>query len=139
MDLSRFTAAHQKKYDDALQEIKKGRKVTHWMWYIFPQIKGLGESPVSKYYAIDSLEEAECFLADEYPGGHLREISRAVLDIEGKSARSIFGSIDALKLCSSMTLFEIASNGRDDVFTKVLEKYYNDKRCQATLERIKRK
>ena len=102
-DLSRFETAHRKDYAKALREVKNGRKTSHWMWYIFPQIHGLGFSSTAQFYAIDSLEEAVAFLNDPYLGGNLIEISTALLALETNSATKVFGFPDDLKLKSSMT------------------------------------
>lgn len=123
MDLQRYVSAHQHDYDAALKEIRNGRKETHWMWYIFPQIRGLGRSSTSQYYAIDSLEEAAAFLSDPYLGGHLYEICEALLQLETNRAREVFGRPDDLKLRSSMTLF-VCVAGPDSVFSKVLDKFF---------------
>lgn len=122
-DLSRFEKAHRKNYARALREIKNGRKTTHWMWYIFPQIKGLGFSSTAQFYSIQSLDEAIAFLNDPYLGGNLKEISSALLELPTNNATQVFGFPDDLKLKSSMTLFKYASNG-PSVFDKVLDKYY---------------
>ena len=126
MDLSRFTIAHQNDFETALREIKSGKKRSHWMWYIFPQIYGLGYSYTSQYYAIQSLEEAKAFLADPYLGSNLISICEALTELESNDAIEVFGSPDNMKLQSCMTLFSLAENG-NSVFEKVLEKYFN---CQ---------
>lgn len=123
-DLSRFESAHHRDYNKALGEIKNGRKTSHWMWYIFPQIHGLGFSSTAQFYAIRSLEEAVAFLDDPYLGGNLIEISTALLALETNNPTKVFGFPDDLKLKSSMTLFKFASHG-PSVFDAVLEKYYN--------------
>ena len=133
MDLSRFTEAHRRSYRTALAEIQNGRKETHWMWYIFPQIQGLGYSPTAQYYAISSLDEAAAFLQDAYLGGNLQEISRALLFLSGDDPTEIFGSPDDLKLRSSMTLFSVVA-GEDSVFQEVLEKYYDGRPDGRTLQ-----
>lgn len=122
-DLSRFEKMHRRDYSRALKEIKNGRKTTHWMWYIFPQVKGLGFSSTAQFYSIQSLEEAIAFLNDPYLGGNLIEISTALLALNTNNATQVFGFPDDLKLKSSMTLFKLASNG-PSVFDQVLEKYY---------------
>ena len=123
-NLSRFVKAQQYDYDQALREIQSGRKRSHWMWYIFPQIQGLGFSSTAQYYAIRDLQEAKDYLAHPVLGPRLREISSALLSLEGLSAHEIFGFPDDLKLRSSMTLFRLADL-EDDLFEKVLEKYYD--------------
>lgn len=131
-DLSRFIEAQQRDYAIALAEIRAGRKQSHWMWYIFPQLKGLGRSLTSEYYGIDGLGEATAFLKDAYLGHNLREISSELLGISDKDARQVFGSPDDLKLRSSMTLF--AHAGREDtVFRDVIEAYFDGREDQRTL------
>ena len=123
-DLSRFLKAQEYDYDRALLEIRSGRKRSHWMWYIFPQIQGLGFSSTAQYYAIQDLQEAKDYLAHPVLGARLKEISSALLELDGLSASEIFGYPDDLKLRSSMTLFRMADL-EDDLFEKVLEKYYD--------------
>lgn len=131
-DLSRFTAAHESHYVQALREIENGRKTSHWMWYIFPQIAGLGSSSTAAYYAIRDLEEAKAFLADAYLGGNLREICRALLKLEENNPSRIFGWPDDLKLRSSMTLFSCAGDG-ESLFDDVLDKFYGGEKDELTL------
>ena len=107
-DLSRFLKAQEYDYDQALREIRAGRKRSHWMWYIFPQIQGLGFTRTSEFYAIRDLDEAKAYLADPVLGARLKEISSALLDLDGLSASEIFGYPDDLKLRSCMTLFCLA-------------------------------
>ena len=132
-DLERFIAAQETAYEMALAEIKSGRKQSHWMWYIFPQIAGLGFSSTSKFYAIKDRQEAEAYLRHPILGARLIEISAVLLEIEGKTAYQIFGSPDDLKLKSSMTLFGSLEN-TDPVFEKVLDKYFAGARDMQTLE-----
>ena len=122
-DLSRFTEAHARDYAQALGEIRTGRKRSHWMWYIFPQIEGLGRSLMSREYAIRDLAEARAFLADPVLGAHLEEISRALLAQEERDPHRIFGSPDDMKLCSCMTLFAAAAGG-DSVYQQVLDAFF---------------
>ena len=132
IDLSRFTQAHRMYYDTALREIRSGRKATHWMWYIFPQIHGLGKSLPSETYAIRSLAEAEAFARDPYLGGHLREISEALLRLETNDPRIVFDvSADVKKLRSSMTLFALAEP-EEPVYLRVLDKYFGGKQDGRT-------
>lgn len=126
-DLDRFVSAQQAIYQQALAELKNGQKRTHWMWFIFPQLDGLGHSPTTKYYAIKSLAEARHYLNHPVLGPRLLECSEAVLVIEGRSASEIFGHPDDLKLRSSMTLFAHVAE-RNTVFAKVLGKYYDGER-----------
>jgi len=123
-DLSRFLKAQEHDYEQALREIRSGRKRTHWMWYIFPQIQGLGFSSTAQYYAIRDIEEAKDYLAHPVLGARLKEISSALLDLEGLSASEIFGYPDDLKLRSCMTLFRMADLN-EPIFLEVLEKYYD--------------
>lgn len=136
-NLQRFKEAQEQDFALALEEIRRGCKRSHWMWYIFPQIRGLGFSSMSCYYGIWNLEEAEDFLKDPYLGEHLRTICQALLDLDTNDPHWIFGSPDDLKLLSSMTLFE-AAEGKGGVFTKVIEKYYGGRRDQKTLELLKK-
>ena len=123
-DLSRFLKAQEHDYEQALSEIRSGRKRSHWMWYIFPQIQGLGFSSTAQYYAIRDLQEAKDYLAHPVLGARLKEISSALLDLEGLSASEIFGYPDDLKLRSCMTLFRMADLD-EPIFLEVLEKYYD--------------
>ena len=123
-DLNRFVRAQETSYDRALAEVRDGCKRSHWMWYIFPQIQGLGFSSTAQYYAIRDLQEAKDYLAHPVLGPRLREISSALLSLEGLSAHQIFGFPDDLKLRSCMTLFRLADL-EDSLFEQVLEKYYD--------------
>ena len=130
-DLNRFTSAQEGIYDRALTELRTGKKRTHWMWFIFPQIDGLGHSPTTKYYAIKNLEEARRYLNHPVLGPRLLGCAAAVLSIEGRSVSEIFGYPDDLKLKSSMTLFaRVAEPG--SIFVKVLDKYYAGERDVRT-------
>lgn len=131
-DLSRFHKAQERSYAVALQEIKDGYKASHWMWYIFPQIRGLGRSDTALYYAITSLDEAKAYLSDEVLGTRLREISEELLKHSDRSIQGILGGIDSMKLKSSMTLFDMVSP--DDVFAKVLDTFFSGKRDDLTIE-----
>ena len=135
MDLSRFTKAQEQDFKTAFKEIKNGRKMSHWMWYIFPQIQGLGKSSTSQYYGIKDLNEARAFINDPYLGGNLKKISMALLELEENNAVAIFGKPDDIKLKSCMTLFScISENG--SIFHKVLEKYFDGRQCKRTLSII---
>lgn len=136
-DLQRFTEAQKLDFDLALEEIRSGCKRSHWMWYIFPQIRGLGFSGMSAYYGIQDLEEAEDYLKDPYLGGNLRSICQALLVLDTDDPHQVLGSPDDLKLLSSMTLFE-AAEGKGGIFTKVIEKYYGGRRDQRTLGILKK-
>jgi uncharacterized protein (DUF1810 family) len=131
-DLTRFLTAQEKDYAIALAEIQSGRKRSHWMWYIFPQIAGLGFSETSKFYALKDQAEAETYLQHPVLGQHLIEISKALLELEDNHATRIFGSPDDMKLKSSMTLFG-ALPGTDPVFGQVLAKYFNGIQDWVTL------
>lgn len=132
-DLKRFLDEQEEDFAIALSEIKRGRKQSHWMWYIFPQIAGLGFSSTSKFFAIKDLTEAESYLEHPVLGQRLIEISTALLEIEDKTAPQIFGSPDDMKLKSSMTLFGALKN-TNPVFQSVLDKYFNGTKDQRTLE-----
>lgn len=132
--LQRFIEAQNDSYDQALKEIIKGRKLTHWIWYIFPQMKGLGFSYNSEYYGITSLQEARDYLENELLRKRLFEITESLLMHKGKDIESIMGDIDALKLKSSMTLFDAVQPG--SIFGEVLDEFYGGERCRRTLEKI---
>ncbi|RFZ92915.1 DUF1810 domain-containing protein [Mucilaginibacter conchicola] len=135
-ELNRFIEAQTRDYATALDEIKAGRKRSHWMWYIFPQVAGLGKTDTSKHYAIRDVKEAEAFLLDPELGLKLVEICKALLQLETDDAHTIFGSPDNLKLHSSMTLFD-AVPATFPVFSQVLAKFFGGKRDQRTLELLK--
>ena len=123
--LERFVDAQERMYERALAEVKNGKKLTHWIWYIFPQLKGLGKSYNSHYYGIDDLEEARVYLKHPVLGTRLREITSVFLDLVGKNAKDVFGDVDAMKVHSCMTLFNEVSE--DDLFKKVIDRYFS--RC----------
>ncbi len=131
-DLSRFLKAQEHDYAQALREIQSGRKRSHWMWYIFPQIQGLGFSHTAQFYAIQDLQEAKDYLAHPVLGARLKEISSALLELDGLSASEIFGYPDDLKLRSSMTLFRLADLDCP-VFQEVLNKYYDGEADRKTI------
>ena len=140
-NLNRFILAQSTQYERALNEIKAGKKQSHWMWYIFPQLKGLGKSVKSNVYGIENLEEAQHYLAHAVLGVRLIEITKALLNLNGLSAKAIFDSPDDLKLKSSMTLFALAEASKDNLFMNVLEKYYNknmDERTKVMLKKNQR-
>lgn len=126
-DLKRFIKAQSPVYETVISELRNGKKVTHWMWFIFPQIDGLAGSSTSKYYAIGSAEEAAYYLKHPILGTRIEECAEIVLSIDGSSARDIFGCPDDLKLRSSMTLFDFVS-AQESVFSRVLEKYFENER-----------
>ena len=135
-DLNRFTSAQDKVYDRVLAELKNGRKRSHWMWYIFPQLDGLGRSTTARRYAIKSREEAIAYLEHPVLGARLLECANTVLAIEGKTASEIFGYPDDLKLKSSMTLFSTVAD--DSVFVDVLNKYFQGARDIRTLQLLEK-
>ncbi len=130
-DLDRFLAAQESVYDGVLDELRRGRKTGHWIWFIFPQIVGLGRSETSRYYAISSLEEARDYVAHSVLGARLRECASLVLSSDAPTAVEIFGSTDAQKLRSSMTLFHRAAPD-EPVFVGVLDRYYGGIADEAT-------
>lgn len=131
-NLQRFVQAQEPVYADVLTELRNGQKRTHWMWFIFPQIDGLGYSATAKHYAIKSLAEAQAYLQHSILGPRLIECAETVLSIQGRSVAAIFGSPDNLKLHSSMTLFAAISDA-DSAFAQVLDKYFAGKRDDKTL------
>ena len=133
-DLERFIEAQNMVYDIALQEIKNGHKRGHWIWFVFPQIKGLGHSYNSEYYGISGTIEAKAYLDHPILGARLREISQALLDCGNPSADDILGFPDVLKVRSCMTLFDMVSP--NDIFKQVLDKYYDGKPCDKTIWRL---
>lgn len=136
-DLSRFLEAQNNSYDTALREIRAGRKRSHWMWYIFPQIQGLGYSAMAQHYAIRDLGEAREYLQHPLLGPRLIEISEALLALDESDPRRVMGSPDDLKLRSCMTLFQCAAPDQP-VFGKVLDKFYGGRPDGRTLEMLRR-
>ncbi|MCR4883614.1 MAG: DUF1810 domain-containing protein [Clostridiales bacterium] len=132
-DLERFKKAQAFSYDSALREVRNGLKTSHWMWYIFPQVRGLGHSSMADFYGISGEEEARAYLADPVLGGRLNEICEALMELEDRDAGAIFGFPDVLKLRSSMTLFAEVS-GPDSVFQQVLDAYYHGEKDERTLQ-----
>ncbi|HEY2820795.1 MAG TPA: DUF1810 domain-containing protein [Candidatus Acidoferrum sp.] len=133
--LGRFVEAQDGVYPRVCEELREGEKRSHWMWFIFPQIRGLGRSPMAERFAIGSLEEARAYLAHEILGARLRECAGLVNAIEGRSASEIFGFPDDLKFHSSMTLFTRAEDG-ETVFREALEKYFEGEMDSATVGKI---
>lgn len=133
--LERFIEPQEQDYEQALKEIRNGRKVSHWIWYIFPQLRGLGKSYMSDYYGIRDLDEAKAFLQDPYLGKHLQKISEGLLNLDNDNATQIMGRPDDMKLKSSMTLFACA-DPENAVFEKVLEKFYNGHKDGRTLKML---
>ena len=136
-DLARFVRAQEGDYADALAEVRAGRKRSHWMWYVFPQLAGLGFSGMSQRYAVTGVAEAEAYLWHPVLGPRLVEIAEAALAVEGRSAAQVFGSPDDLKLRSCATLFALASPP-GSVFDRLLDKYFQGQRDEATLRLLDR-
>jgi len=132
MDLERFVAAQEGAYSDALAELRRGRKQSHWMWFVFPQIAGLGRSATARFYAIASAAEGRAYLAHPLLGPRLRESAAAILVHRSDGAEAILGPIDAIKLRSSMTLFEAVA-GDPAPFAAVLDAFFGGERDPATL------
>ncbi|MGK9260588.1 DUF1810 domain-containing protein [Sinorhizobium meliloti] len=132
-DLERFVAAQESTYPAALAELRAGAKRTHWMWFIFPQIAGLGHSPTARFYALSGLGEARAYVERPLLGRRILECTEAVNGVRGRNALEIFGRPDDLKFCSSMTLFEAAA---PDVgaFTRALDLYFDGVRDPRTIE-----
>ena len=133
-NVSRFIEAQENTYSDALSEIRNGRKRTHWMWFIFPQIKGLGNTQMSVKYSINDINEAVFYINHPILGNRLKEITGELLKIKDKSALDIFGSPDDKKLKSCMTLFSIVS--QDSIFRQVLSQFFNSEKDGKTLDII---
>ncbi|OBH51960.1 DUF1810 domain-containing protein [Mycobacterium sp. E2479] len=134
-DLERFVEAQDPVYGDVIDELRAGRKRKHWMWFVFPQLRGLGGSAMAARFGIGSLDEARAYLRHELLGPRLHECSRLVTSVQGRSIGQIFGSPDDLKLRSSMTLFTQATEDNQD-FIAVLDKYYDGHQDRLTLERL---
>jgi len=132
-DLARFVAAQDRVYSGVIGELRRGRKTGHWIWYIFPQVAGLGFSGMSRRYSIGTLAEARAYLAHPVLGPRLRECVGLVMNIPDATADQVFGSLDAMKFRSCLTLFELA--GDDELFRRALEKYYGGERDEATLRK----
>jgi uncharacterized protein (DUF1810 family) len=134
-DLARFVSAQQDVYEQALAELAAGSKRSHWMWFVFPQIAGLGRTATAQHYAIADLDEARAYLAHPVLGPRLAECARALLGVQGRTATQILGTPDDLKLRSSMTLFAHAAED-PAVFRAVLDRYYGGEDDPATLQRL---
>ena len=138
-NLNRFKQAQESAcggYEAALREVKNGQKVSHWMWYIFPQLRGLGKSSTADLYGISGLDEAAAYLADPMLGARLVEITEVLIGLEEKNAVKIFGYTDMQKLRSCMTLFAAAS-GQNSVFQQVIDLYYEGKMDRTTLDMLR--
>ncbi|MDT0213071.1 DUF1810 domain-containing protein [Rothia sp. ARF10] len=140
MGLNRFVEAQDAgaTYARALAELRRGRKTSHWMWFVFPQVAGLGRSSTAQVYAVSGLSEARAYLADPVLGQRLRECCEVLLELDEPDAVAVFGSVDAMKLRSSMTLFSRAAEVELDraLFDGVLEKWFDGEADRATLERL---
>ena len=133
-NIERFYDVHRIYFEDALKEIQSGRKQSHWMWYVFPQLKTLRQSYKAIYFGMENAEEARLFYNDNYLGGNLQKICLALLECESSDALEVMGYPDNLKLCSSMTLFYLATG--DKLFADVLEKFYGGKQDEITKTQI---
>lgn len=130
--LKRFEAAQESTYNEALREISNGRKTSHWMWYIFPQLLGLGHSETARFYGIKDLDEARRYLQHPVLGERLIRISQVLAELKGKTAHEIFGSPDDMKLKSCMTLFTLVPDAHP-VFQQILDQYFEGKRDERTV------
>ena len=135
--LQRFVEAQARNYPDALRELRAGRKASHWMWYVFPQVAGLGSSAMAQTYAIASVEEARAYLDHPMLGRRLRECVEATLAVQGRSAHAVFGSPDDLKFRSCLTLFAAAAPG-EPLFRAALDAYFAGEADPATLAKLGR-
>ena len=134
-DLRRFVEAQAPVYETALSELKAGHKQSHWMWFVFPQLKALGRSSMAQVYGLHDLTEARSYWAHAALGPRLKECVTAVLDVPSRTAHEIFGSPDNLKFCSCLTLFELATS--DGCFSEALERFYAGQRDAVTLSLMK--
>ncbi len=128
----KYVDAQKINYSKALSEIKNGKKISHWMWYIFPQVVGLGKSDMSNYYSFKNKEEVEFFLANEYLHNNLLKISNELYNLEGTDINNVMSEVDSLKLKSSMTLFAIVDK-KNNIYEKILKKYYNNEKDEFTI------
>lgn len=135
-NLRRFESAQDPVYEDVLEELTRGQKLTHWMWFVFPQIRGLGRSATAQNFALTSLAEAKAYLEHPTLGPRLRACTQLVFDLEDRSAEQIFGSVDALKFRSSMTLFARAA-GSEGIFHDAIVKYFCGEPDGSTLDILK--
>ncbi|MDQ1714165.1 MAG: hypothetical protein QOC60_110 [Frankiaceae bacterium] len=134
-DPQRFVQAQMTVYDDVVAELRRGRKVSHWMWFVFPQLAGLGRSATAQYYALDDLEAARDYVAHELLGSRLVECSGLLTSLPGGDPVAVFGAVDAQKLQSSMTLFSLAAS-HEPVFRAVLDKYFAGRPDVGTTSRV---
>ncbi|MEZ0352615.1 DUF1810 domain-containing protein [Mycobacterium sp. pR1184] len=135
-DLTRFVVAQEPVYASVVEELRDGRKRGHWMWFVFPQLRGLGSSPTAVHYGISSMQEARAYLGHEVLGPRLHECTQLVNQVRGRSITEIFGSPDDLKLRSSMTLFALAADDPQD-FRTLLDNYYRGEQDALTLARLR--
>jgi uncharacterized protein (DUF1810 family) len=135
-DLDRFLTAQEDMYDTALGELRAGRKQSHWIWFVFPQIAGLGSSPTARHYAIKSLEEAQAYLAHPILGGRLHESLKVLQTLGETNPDRIFGELDAMKFRSSLTLFAEADGG-DLIFEAALDRWFDGRKDEKTLELLR--
>ena len=136
-DLDRFLKAQGDTYDTALDELKAGRKRSHWIWFIFPQIAGLGQSPTSQFYGVKSLDEAAAYLRHPILGGRLHESLKTLQMLEETSADRIFGDLDAMKFRSSLTLFAEAAPA-DPIIEAALDRWFGGRKDEKTLQLLRR-
>lgn len=136
-NLERFINAHNEFYNIAYSELKNGKKSSHYMWFIFPQIKGLGKSPISEFYGIKSLDEAKAYINHPILGNNMIKLCEVLLSLESNNPTEIFGKPDDIKLKSSMTLFSLATDD-NELFIKVLDKFYNGKLDNQTIRLVKK-
>lgn len=136
-NLARFVRAQEAAYAQALAEVRRGRKASHWIWFVFPQVAGLGSSPTARHYALTGLDEARAYLAHPVLGSRLREITAVAAGLQGRTARAVFGSPDDLKLRSSLTLFEAAAPD-EPVFARALDTLCEGERDPLTLANLVR-
>lgn len=134
--IGRFVKAHENMYATAVAEIRNGRKESHWMWYIFPQLRGLGRTFNADYYGLSGVEEAKAYMEHPVLKAHMEESLGALLSLPTDDAEEIFGSLDAMKLRSSMTVFDMACP--DGLFVRVLDKYFNGRRDNRTIGMVNR-
>ncbi|GLK80105.1 DUF1810 domain-containing protein [Methylopila turkensis] len=135
-DLSRFASAQDGVFERALVELEAGRKTGHWMWFVFPQLRGLGASPAAHFYGLSSIAEARAYLGHPVLGPRLIRCTQTVLGVEGRTLHEIFGSPDDLKFRSSMTLFELAAAGEDIPFSTAIAVLCEAQRDQRTLQLV---
>jgi uncharacterized protein (DUF1810 family) len=138
IDLTRFIAAQEKKFDQALSEIISGRKLGHWMWFVFPQLKGLGISETSTKYSIENLEEAQDYLNHPILNARLRQITTELIRIDENNPNKVFGYTDNKKLKSSMTLFSIVDSSPESIFKKAIDKFFDGEMDNRTLSLVQR-